>query len=170
VGRIAAGQPIEAIEDFQETVPILNPAIKNSKDYYALRVIGDSMIDEGIFDGDIVIIKKQSVAENGQTVVAIIDDNEATLKKLYREKNRFRLEPRNPNMLPLFRKEVEVRGVVIQVISNVSSELKKKVAKKTRHGFRTIDLFAGIGGIRIGFERAGFNTVFANDFEVQAYL
>ena len=69
------------------------------KDYYALKVDGNSMIDEGIFDGDIVIIKKQSVSENGQTVVAIIDDNKATLKKLYREKNRFRLEPRNPNML-----------------------------------------------------------------------
>ena len=167
VGRIAAGQPIEAIEDFQETIPVLNPAIKNSKDYYALRVVGDSMIDEGIFDGDIVIIKKQSVAENGQTVVAIIDDNEATLKKLYREKNRFRLEPRNPSMLPLFRKEVEVRGVVVQVISNISSEPKKRIVKKTGHGFRTIDLFAGIGGIRIGFEKAGFNTVFANDFDEQ---
>ncbi len=170
VGRIAAGQPIEAIEDFQETVSVLNPAIKNSKDYYALRVIGDSMIGEGIFDDDIVIIKKQTVAENGQTVVAIIDDNEATLKKLYREKNRFRLEPRNTSVLPLFRKEVEVRGVVVQVISNISSEPKKKIAKKTEHGFRTIDLFAGIGGIRIGFEKAGFNTVFANDFDKQCKL
>jgi len=167
VGRIAAGQPIEAIEDFQETVPVLNPTIKNSKDYYALRVVGNSMINEGIFDDDIVIIKKQSVAENGQTVVAVIDNNEATLKKLYREQNRFRLEARNPNMLPLFRKEVEVRGVVIQIISNVSNKLKKKVIKKNEHGLRTIDLFAGIGGIRIGFEKAGFNTVFANDFDKQ---
>ena len=79
------------------------------------------MIGEGIFDGDVVVIKKQSVAENGQTVVAIIDNNQATLKKLYREKNRFRLEPRNPSMLPLFRKDVEVRGVVVQIINNISN-------------------------------------------------
>jgi len=167
VGTISAGQPIEAIEDFQKTIPILNPTVKNPKDYYALRVKGDSMINEGIFDGNIVIIKKQSVAENGQTVVAIIDDNQATLKKLYREKNRFRLEPRNPNMLPFFRKDVEVRGVVIQVIGNDFNEPKKIVTRKTKHRFKTIDLFAGIGGIRIGFEKAGFDTVFANDFNEQ---
>lgn len=165
IGRIAAGQPIDAIEDFQETISIINPSIKNSEDYYALKVVGDSMINEGIYDGDTVIIKKQSVAENGQTVVAIIDDNKATLKKIYREKNRFRLEPRNPSMSPLFRVDVEVRGVVVQVISNISSEPENKTIKKSKHGFRTIDLFAGIGGIRLGFERAGFNTVFANDFD-----
>ncbi|MCK4520912.1 DNA cytosine methyltransferase [Candidatus Parcubacteria bacterium] len=70
-------------------------------------------------------------------------------------------------MLPLFRKEVEVRGVVVQVISNISSKPEGKILKKTNHRFRTIDLFAGIGGIRIGFEKAGFNTVFANDFDKQ---
>jgi len=165
VGIIAAGKPIEAIEDFQETISISNPTIKNSKDYYALRVTGDSMIDEGIFDNDIVIIKKQSVAENGQTVVAIIDDNQATLKKLYREKERFRLEPRNPNMLPFFRKDVEVRGVVVQVISNISNKSEEKTKKNVKHNFKTLDLFAGIGGIRLGFEKNGFNTVFANDFD-----
>ena len=84
LGRIAAGYPIEAIENVEDTISIVNPNIKTSEGYYALRVVGESMIDEGIFDGDIVVIKKQSVAENGQTVVAIIDDNEATLKKLYR--------------------------------------------------------------------------------------
>ena len=167
VGRIAAGHPIEAIENEQETVSIVNPKIQTAEGHYALRVVGDSMIDEGIFDGDIVVIKKQSVAENGQTVVAIIDDNEATLKKLYREKNRYRLEPRNQNMLPFYRKEVEVRGVVIQVISNISDTPQKSINNKSKHGFDTIDLFAGVGGIRLGFERAGFKTVFANDFEQQ---
>ena len=165
VGVIAAGYPIEAIENVEDKISIINSNIKNPSDYYALRVSGNSMIDEGIFDGDLVIIKKQSVAENGQTVVAIIDDNQATLKKIYREKSRFRLEPRNQNMLPFFRKEVEIRGVVIQVISNINNEPAKKVNKKAKHGFKTIDLFAGVGGIRIGFERAGFKTVFANDFE-----
>lgn len=165
VGKIAAGQPIEAIEDIQDTISIINPSIKSAKDHYALRVAGDSMIDEGIFNGDIVVIKKQSVAENGQTVVAIIDDNEATLKKLYRDKNRFRLEPRNQTMLPFYRKEVEVRGVVVQVIRNINQEKEKVPQKRTKHGLKTIDLFAGVGGIRIGFENAGFKTVFANDFD-----
>ena len=77
--------PIEAIEDFQEIIAVSNPSIKDSRGYYALRVAGNSMMDEGIFDGDIVIIKKQSAAENGQTVVAIIDDNEATLKNISRK-------------------------------------------------------------------------------------
>jgi len=165
VGRIAAGYPIEAIENIEDTISIVNPNIKTAEGYYALRVFGESMIDEGIFDGDIVVIKKQSVAENGQTVVAIIDDNEATLKKLYREKSRYRLEPRNQNMLPFYRKDVEVRGVVVQVISNITDKPEKTAQKKTKHGFNTIDLFAGVGGIRLGFERAGFKTVFANDFE-----
>ena len=167
IGKIAAGTPIEAIEDYQDTIAVSNPNIRDSKEYYALKVAGDSMIDEGIFDGDIVIIKKQSVAENGQTVVAIIDDNQATLKKLYREKGKFRLQPRNPNMQSLFRMEVEVRGVVVQVISNISDKPEAQAIKKTKHGFKTIDLFAGVGGIRIGFENAGFKTVFANDFEPQ---
>ncbi len=165
VGRIAAGYPIEVIENVEDTISIINPSIKTAEGYYALRVVGDSMIGDGIFDNDIVIIKKQSVAENGQTVVAIIDENEATLKKLYREKNRIRLEPRNPQLPMLFRTDVEIRGVVVQVISTIYDQPAKNVAKKTKHGFKTIDLFAGIGGIRLGFESAGFKTVFANDFE-----
>lgn len=165
VGTIAAGKPIEAIENKEDVISLVDPSIRNAKDYYALRVVGESMIDEGIFDGDIVVIKKQSVVENGQTVVAIIDDNEATLKKIYREKSRFRLEPRNQTMLPFFRKEVEVRGVVVQVVRNINTKDKYKSKKKTKHGFNTIDLFAGVGGIRLGFEEAGFKTVFANDFE-----
>jgi len=165
LGRIAAGQPIEVIEDHSETISVVDPNIKNTKGFYALRVDGDSMIDEGIFDGDIVVIKKQSVAENGQTVVAIIDDNEATLKKLYREEKRVRLEPRNPNMKPLFRIDVEIRGVVVKVISNINNNPEPIKSKKKKHGFKTIDLFAGVGGIRKGFEKAGFKTVFANDFE-----
>ena len=156
VGTITAGQPIEAIESMDEAITIPAKGLDLNAEYFALKVKGDSMIDEGIFDGDTVIIKKQSVAENGQTVVAIIDDNEATLKKLYKEKNQFRLQPANQSMLPFYRKEVEVRGVVINVIRSLSSD---------KPNFRTLDLFAGIGGIRLGFEKAGFTTVFANDFE-----
>lgn len=163
VGKIAAGQPIEAIETAEETITIASDTIRDPKGHYALRVVGDSMIDEGIYDGDIVVIKKQSSAENGQTVVAIIDDNEATLKKIYREKGKFRLQPANQNMLPFFRKEVEIRGVVVQIVRNI--EDSPVSAGKPVKNLRTIDLFAGVGGIRIGFERAGFKTVFANDFE-----
>lgn len=161
VGAIAAGQPIEAIETKGESVMIASGNIKKNEKYYALEVRGTSMIDEGIFDGDIVVIKKQSSAENGQTVVAIIDDNEATLKKIYQEKNRFRLQPANQTMLPIYRKEVEIRGVVIEIkrnLENTPSDSKQKL-------FRTLDLFAGVGGIRLGFENAGFETVFANDFD-----
>ena len=157
IGTIAAGQPIEAIEFSDDTVLMDRQNYSSSDDFYALRVAGDSMIDEGIFNKDIVVIKKQSSAENGQTVVAIIDDNQATLKKLYRLENRFKLVPANQNMLPFYRKEVEVRGVVINIIRNIEPQKK----------LRTLDLFAGIGGIRLGFEKAGFNTVFANDFEKQ---
>lgn len=165
VGMIAAGQPIEAIENIERHIGVSRSVVKNSDDHYALRVTGESMIDEGIFDGDIVIIKKQSVAENGQTVVAIIDDNEATLKKIYREKNRFKLEPANQSMLPFYRKEVEVRGVVVQVIRNIDNRPEDKKIQK--NGYKTVDLFAGVGGIRLGFEKVGFETVFANDFEPQ---
>ncbi len=80
LGTIAAGQPIEATETPDGTILVEKQHYGSNDTFYALRVIGDSMIDEGIFNSDIVIIKKQSSAENGQTVVAIIDDNEATLK------------------------------------------------------------------------------------------
>lgn len=159
-GIIAAGKPIEAIENNNESITISRKEIGRHGEYYALKVEGNSMINEGIFDGDKVVIKKQSVAENGQTVVAIIDDNEATLKKIYREKDRFRLQPANQTILPIYRKEVEIRGVVVKIIRSFD-----EIAGLKQKSFRTLDLFAGIGGIRIGFEGAGFKTVFANDFD-----
>lgn len=118
-GTIAAGQPIEAIETPDETIAIAKDEIGGSGKHYALRVQGNSMVEEGIFDGDIVIIRKQETADDGQTVVAIIDDNGATLKKIYREKGRFRLQPANQAMLPIYRKDVEVRGVVVKIVRNL---------------------------------------------------
>ncbi len=161
LGLITAGKPLEAIEVSGETISVPINDLGKTGDYYALQVEGDSMVDEGIFDGDIVVIKKQSVAENGQTVVAVIDDNEATLKKIYQEKNQFRLQPANQALLPLYRKEVEIRGVVIKIIRNM------EFPEKGTRSWKTLDLFAGIGGIRLGFEKAGFKTVFANDFDNQ---
>jgi repressor LexA len=117
-GTIKAGSPIEAIETVDEFVNIVRePSLKGN--LYALKVKGDSMIDEGIFDGDIIIAKKQSVADSGDTVVAIIDDNEATLKKIYIEKDNIRLQPANPKYKPFYRKEVKIRGVVVKVIRNL---------------------------------------------------
>jgi DNA (cytosine-5)-methyltransferase 1 len=164
LGIISAGDPIEAIEFPDSSVAISKKEIAPNQKYYALRVQGDSMIEDGIFDGDIVVIKKQSVAENGQTIVAIIDDNEATLKKIYREKDLFRLQPANQALLPIYRKEVEIRGVVIKIIRNIES------STATTQSWKTLDLFAGIGGIRLGFEKAGFETVFANDFDNQCKM
>jgi DNA (cytosine-5)-methyltransferase 1 len=161
VGTIAAGQPIEALEIKGETITIARDTYFDPEQIYALRVVGDSMIEDGIFDGDMVVIKKQESADNGQTVVAIIDENEATLKKLYKEKNKYRLQPANKNILPLFRTQVEIRGIVIKIIRNFNNE-----PQQTKR-FKTTDLFAGVGGIRLGFEKAGFDTVFANDFEPQ---
>lgn len=117
-GTIAAGQPIEAIEE-KETITIAKENLGRKGDLYALRVRGNSMIKEGISDGDIVIVRKQQIADDGQTVVAIIDNNEATLKKIYREKGRIKLQPANQAMLPIYRKEVEIRGIVIQIIRNL---------------------------------------------------
>jgi len=125
VGTIAAGQPIEAIEVPDETIVIPKDEIGKFGNYYALRVAGDSMINEGVYDGDIVVIRKEETADDGQMVVAIIDDNEATLKKIYREKKFIKLQPANQEMLPIYRKEVEVRGVVVKIIRNLENGITK---------------------------------------------
>ncbi|MDD4527571.1 MAG: transcriptional repressor LexA [Candidatus Margulisbacteria bacterium] len=118
LGIIRAGKPIEAIETANEYIKIVRePVLKGN--LYALKVEGDSMINDGIFSDDIVIAKKQSVADNGDMVVAVIDDNEATLKRFYLEKNRVKLQPANPKYEPIYRKEVEIRGVVIKIIRNL---------------------------------------------------
>jgi len=125
LGTIAAGEPIEAIED-KETIKVPKSQLSKSGEHFALRVNGDSMIDEGIFNGDIVVIKRQPVAENGETVVALVNDNEVTLKKIYREKNGFRLQPANPNLKPIFTRELMIQGKVVSVIRNFG-ELKEKI-------------------------------------------
>jgi len=117
LGIIRAGKPIEAIETVNEFIRIVRePFLKGN--LYALKVEGDSMIEEGIFDNDIIIAKKQSVADNGDMVVAIIDENEATLKKFYVEKDKIKLQPANPKYEPIYRKNVEIRGVVVKIIRN----------------------------------------------------
>ena len=128
LGFIAAGEPIEAIEN-PETIEISKQLLqKNHGEIYALKVKGNSMIDEGIFDGDTVIIKKQETAENGDTVVALVNQNEVTLKKIYKEKNGFRLQPANPSFKPIFTKELIIQGKVVTIIRNFD-QLKKIVSE-----------------------------------------
>lgn len=113
-GRIAAGAPIEAVET-PETVD-LESMFTSRNDVYALEVRGDSMIDDQIRDGDYVVVEKRELAQNGETVVALLENGEATLKRLYREKGRYRLQPANPRYTPIFVDDLRIQGVVIGVI------------------------------------------------------
>ena len=124
-GYIAAGQPIEAVEEF-ETITVPSNLVSTGE-HFALGVRGNSMIDEGIFDGDTVVIRKQNTVENGETAVALINGNEVTLKKIYRGKNRIRLQPANPNLRPLFVKSVIIQGRVISTFRNFEEQEKKTV-------------------------------------------
>jgi len=133
IGTITAGEPIEALQIPDETITITQGLLGNPINYYSLRVRGNSMVDEGIFDGDIVIIRKQQTADNGQTVVAIIDENQATLKKLYREKNRIRLQPSNPSLFPIYRDEVEIRGVIVEIIRKLDFPSERRITKDTKY-------------------------------------
>jgi repressor LexA len=113
LGMVAAGQPIEAILS-HETVPVPRDMIGRGR-LFALRVRGDSMIEENIQDGDIIIVASQQTAENGQVVVALIDGNYATVKRFYRESDFIRLEPANPQFKPIFIKTTErlqIQGIV----------------------------------------------------------
>jgi len=117
VGRIAAGAPIEAIED-RRTLDI-EDIFDRPGDTFVLRVTGQSMVDEHICDGDLVVCERRSEVRDGETVVALLADGEATLKKLYREKGRIRLQPANPDFEPIYVDDVDVQGVVIGVIRQV---------------------------------------------------
>jgi len=114
LGRIAAGAPIETVEHPEELE--LADLLPRDRDVYALRVAGDSMIDDGVHDGDLVLVERRSVARDGEMVVAVLPDEEATLKRLYREKSGWRLQPANPSLQPVHVDQVEVRGVVIGVV------------------------------------------------------
>ena len=119
LGRIAAGRPLEAVEA-REVVDIAGVlGLEMGKDVYLLQVRGDSMVEEGIFDGDYVVVERREMAENGQTVVALLEDGSVTLKKFYREKGRVRLQPAHPAMQPIYAKRVTIQGVVRGVVRSV---------------------------------------------------
>jgi repressor LexA len=116
LGYVAAGVPIEAIAS-TETIAVPEEMV-GRRDTYVLRVRGNSMIDEQICDGDFVIIEDRKTAQNGETVVALLSGSDVTLKKLYRENGRVRLQPANPAMQPIFVEpdQVHVQGVVVGVM------------------------------------------------------
>jgi len=126
MGVIAAGEPIEAIRQ-NEFIAVAKTKLPKNGDFYALRVSGNSMIDENIKDGDIVLVKQQEVAENGQRVVALIDNYEATLKKFFKERNQIRLQPANSAYEPIIirkDRDVKIQGVVIDVIQNETQQIE----------------------------------------------
>lgn len=112
LGVVTAGQPILAVENATEFFPI-PPSIQDNNDLFMLTIRGTSMIKAGIFNGDQVIVRKQSTAKNGDIVIAMNDDNEATCKRFYKEKTRFRLQPENDTMEPIFLDNVKILGKVV---------------------------------------------------------
>ena len=116
VGLIAAGKPIEAIEDTTTTMSIPADMVSRSKRTFVLQVVGDSMIDAHIENGDYVVCEQVNSVNNGEIVVAIVDGEFATLKRFFKEADRVRLQPENPTMDPIYATNVEVKGRVIGVI------------------------------------------------------
>ncbi len=115
MGLITAGEPIEALEN-RETIVVPSNLVMDGMNSYALKVRGDSMIEEGIFDGDFVVVERTNRPHDGDVVVALLDNTYATLKKFYREKNRIRLQPANKRLKPIFVKDCIIQGVVRGVI------------------------------------------------------
>lgn len=113
LGKVTAGNPIEAIENPDEYFPLPTQMIPKGKEVFTLKVSGESMINAGIFDNDIVIIEKINTAKNGDIVVAMNEDNEVTLKRFYKENGYFRLQPENDFMLPIILKNVTILGKAI---------------------------------------------------------
>ena len=113
LGKVTAGTPIEAIETPDEYFSIPTNLVTTKNDIFTLRVSGESMINVGIYDGDILIVERKNTARNGETVVAMNENNEATVKTFYKEDGYFRLQPENDTMEPIILKECTLLGKVI---------------------------------------------------------
>ncbi|MDI3256299.1 MAG: transcriptional repressor LexA [Kyrpidia sp.] len=112
VGRVTAGLPITAVENVEDYFP-LPASWAGGQSVFVLRVVGDSMIEAGICDGDLVVVRQQPTAENGDIVVAMTDEGEATVKRFFQERDRVRLQPENPTMAPLYYRSVTILGRVV---------------------------------------------------------
>lgn len=116
LGFIAAGQPIMTFTDPDATIKVSPSMVSGKKRSYVLQVKGDSMIEDGILDGDYVIIEEQNTAHDGDIVVALLDNGLATLKRFFKEKDRIRLEPANAAMEPIYATDVKIQGKCVGVI------------------------------------------------------
>ena len=114
VGHVTAGQPVLAVENIEETYPLPVDLVGHDN-VFMLKVEGDSMIQAGIFDGDYIIVRDQDSARNGDIVVALVDGEEATVKRFFHERDRVRLQPENDRLSPIYTKDVAVLGKVIGV-------------------------------------------------------
>lgn len=117
VGKITAGEPILAVENIEDSFPLPVDFVGNSETFM-LKVRGESMIEAGILDGDLILVKKQNVAKNGEIVVALIDDS-ATVKTFYKEKDHIRLQPENSTMEPIIVADCSILGKVAGVFRKV---------------------------------------------------
>lgn len=114
IGKVTAGVPITAVENVEEYFPLPEHFTStHNSDIFILNVVGDSMIEAGILDGDKVIVRSQTIAENGDIIVAMTEDDEATVKRFYKEKHRYRLQPENSSMDPIYLDTVTVLGKVV---------------------------------------------------------
>ena len=119
VGKVTAGLPITAIENIEEYFPIPDSYGTSDDHIFMLEIMGESMIEAGILDGDYVIVKQQASANNGDIIVAMTEENEATVKRFYKEEGYFRLQPENSSMEPIIVENVSVLGKVVGLYRNV---------------------------------------------------
>ncbi|WAA10852.1 transcriptional repressor LexA [Fervidibacillus albus] len=119
VGKVTAGLPITAIENIEDYFPLPERMAPSGDQVFMLEIMGESMIDAGIFDGDYVVVRQQNTAENGDIVVAMTEENEATVKRFFKEKHYIRLQPENPTMDPIIVQNVTILGKVIGVFRQI---------------------------------------------------
>ncbi|WP_332649370.1 transcriptional repressor LexA [Lysinibacillus sp. 54212] len=119
IGKVTAGSPITAIENIDEYFPLPNTYGTSEDQIFMLEIMGESMIEAGILDGDFVIVKQQSTAHNGDIVVAMTEDDEATVKRFFKEKTHFRLQPENSSMDPILVNQVSILGKVVGLYRTV---------------------------------------------------
>lgn len=119
VGKVTAGLPITAIENIEEYFPLPESFGTTEDNIFMLEIVGDSMIEAGILSGDYVVVKQQSTAQNGEIVVAMTDEDEATVKRFFKEKDFFRLQPENSLMDPIIVDSVSILGKVVGVYRNI---------------------------------------------------
>lgn len=119
VGKVTAGSPITAIENIDDYYPLPEKFTHHAENVFMLEIVGESMIEAGIFDGDYVIVKQQQTASNGDIIVAMTDDNEATVKRFFKEQEYIRLQPENSSMEPILLRNVSILGKVIGVYRNI---------------------------------------------------